>query len=251
MTTSQRHADHRTCSHHEGAPAIAICTECGGDICAACHGSDLRGYCICSVCREKFAPPTTPWEDPNEDYSPRAFARTLVDVVTSPRTFFQNVRFSGSWGPAVAFGLLCLGVGLLFSTGWQMLFFEQYQELINTVAEQSGATFDMARVALFVAVPIRAVLIFMAHVGIFHLATRLAGGHSSFSLSARIVGYASAGYAFLLIPPIAEFPLGHFLSIIWVFNIEIGALRMYFRMGIWRAMFVVMATLMLLLPFGF
>ncbi len=251
MTTYQPSAARKTCTHHDGAPAIAICTECGGDICAACHGSDLRGYCVCSTCREKFAPPTTPWEDPNEDYSPSAFGRTLVDVLTSPRTFFQKVRFTGSWAPAVTFGLICMGVGMLFSTAWQMLFFEQYQEILKTVAEESGATLEMARTALFLAVPIRALLIFVAHVGIFHLATKIAGGHTDLSLSARIVGYASAGYALLVLPPIAEFPLGHFLSIIWVFNIEIGALRMYYRMGIWRAMFVVMATLLLLLPFGF
>ena len=241
----------RSCTHHEGAPAIAVCTECGGDICAGCHGSDLRGYCVCSGCREKFAPPTTPWEDPTSDYSPRAFARTLVDVVTSPRSFFQKVRFSNSWVPAVSFGLMCMAVGLLFSTGWQMLFFEQFTEVLNTLVEQTGATPQVARAAMFLAIPIRVVVVFLAHVGLFHLAVKVAGGHSSFGLSARIIGYASAGYAFMLLPPIAEFPLGHFLAIIWLFNIEIGALRMYFRMNIWRSMFVVMATLLLLLPFGF
>jgi hypothetical protein len=90
---------------------------------------------------------------------------------------------------------------------------------------------------------------FLVHSGVFHLAVKIAGGATSFGLSARIVGYASAGYIFLIVPPIGEFALGHFLAIIWLFNIEMGALRMYFQMGIWRSMGVVMATLLFMLPF--
>lgn len=241
----------RTCTHHEGAPAIAICTQCGGDICAACHGSDLRGYCVCSACRQQLAPPTTPWEDPNADYSPSAFARTVADVVKSPRTFFNNVRFSGSWGPAVAFGLVCMGLGLLFSTTWQLVFFDQVAKQLSDYAHEMGTTLETVKVAMFVSIPFRMALGFLVHAGVLHGAIKLAGGRSTFKMSARIVGYASAAYVFLLIPPIGEFILGHFLAIIWLFNIEMGALRTYFRLGVWKSMAVVMGTLFTVLWFAF
>jgi hypothetical protein len=246
VTTSPRSP---TCSHHEGAPAIAICTECGGDVCAACHGSDLRGYCICSACREKFAPPTTPWEDANEDYSPSSFARTLTDVVTGPRSFFQKVRFSSSWVPAVAFGAICMVVGLSFKTTWQLLFFDPYVKALGDLAAQNGLSLEAIKVMAYVSIPFQVALGFLAHTGIFHMAVKIAGAHTTFGLSARIVGYASAGYIFFVVPPIGEFSLGHFLAIIWLFNIEMGALRMYFQMGIWRSMGVVLATLMMMMVF--
>ncbi len=230
---------------------MAVCTECGGDICAACHGSDLRGYCICAACREKYAPPTTPWEDPRVEYSPRALGRTLLDVITSPRTFFGKVRFSGSVAPAVAFGLICMCLGLLFSTTWQLLFLDQVTKNLADLASQAGVSVHMLKIAAFVAIPLRAVLDFLIHATIFHLGVKLAGGRSTFSLSSRIVGYASAAYVFLIVPPIGDFVLGHFLAIIWLFNIEMGALRVYFRLGIWKSMFVVMATLLLILPVAF
>ncbi|MFP4599475.1 MAG: YIP1 family protein [Persicimonas sp.] len=244
------HARHRRqCVHHEAAPAVAICTECGGDVCAACHGSDLRGYCVCAVCREKFAPPTTPWEDPNQEYSPAAFAQTLREVVTSPRSFFQKVRFSDSWLPAIAFGAICMAVGLLSSTSWQFVFFEQANARLAEVATQFNTSVQTVKMLSFVSVPFRVLIGLAVHVGVFHLALKLAGGRTSRAISARIVGYASAGYAFLLIPPIGEFALGHFLAIIWIFNLEAGAIRAYFGLGIWRALAVVMATLLLMLPF--
>jgi hypothetical protein len=239
----------RSCIHHEQAPAIAICTECTGDVCGACHGSDLRGYCVCAVCRQKYAPPTTAWEDPSRDYSPGAFAQTLRDVITSPRTFFEQVRLSEAWVPAVVFGALCMSVGLVFSTGWQLLFTEQFNQALVDYADQAGVGVQTFQTLMFALIPVRVIIGFGVHVGVLHLAIKLAGAQASFSLTARIVGYASAGYAFLLVPPIGEFALGHFLAIIWIFNLEVSALRTYFQLGMWRSLFVVMATLLLILPF--
>ena len=249
MTTSDVASQNSpTCAYHEGAPGIAVCTECSADICAACHGSDLRGYCVCASCREKFAPPTTPWEDPRADYSPRAFGQTLWDAIKSPRSFFHKTRFSGSWVPAVVFGAICLAVGLLFSSAWQLLLLDETGKLLAEMADKAGVTMEMARAAVFLAVPVRAVIVFGLHLGLFHLAMKVAGARSNLSLDARIVGYSLSAYAFLLIPPIGDFALGHFLAIIWLFNLEVTAVRLYFRMGVWKSMFAVMVPLLLILP---
>jgi hypothetical protein len=241
----------RTCIHHEGAPAIAICTECSGDVCAACHGTDLRGYCICEACREKFAPPRTPWEDSGTDYSPAAFVRTLGDALKSPRTFFLKIRPSGPASPAVSFGLICMGVGLLFSNTWKLLFFDQFGQALSKMAADMGASLEMVKAAMFLSIPLQMALGFLLHLGILHLAVKLAGGRPSFGMTARIVGYASAAYAFMLIPPIGEFMLGHFLAIIWMFNIEMGALTLFFRLGVWKTLAAVMGTLLVILPVAF
>lgn len=234
---------------------MALCTECGGDICAACHGSDLRGYCICASCREKYAPPTTPWEDPRVDYSPGAFGRTLRDVLTAPQSFFRTVRFSGSVAPAVVFGLICLSLGLVFSTTWRMFLVDpqQLQEFIKQLGEvthQVGLTVHMVKVVSFVVIPLRVALIFGIHTAAVHLGVKLAGKRSTLGLSARIVGYASAAYIFLLLPPIAGFAVGPFLAIIWLFNLQVGALRTYFNLSVGRTILVTVATLMLVIVFA-
>lgn len=241
----------RTCAYHQAAPAVAICTECMSDVCVACHGTDLRGYCICSACREKFAPPRTAWENTDTDYSPRAFLATLAEAIKSPRTFFMRIKPFGSVWPAVSFGLIAMGLGLLFSNTWKLVFFDTFGQSLAKMAEEMGVGLQMVKAAMFLAIPVQMALGFLLHLLVLNTAIRLAGGRTRWGLTARIVGYASAAYIFMLIPPIADFMLGHFLAIIWMFNLEMGALALFFRLGPWKTLAVAMATLMLILPFAF
>ncbi|AWV88550.1 hypothetical protein [Bradymonas sediminis] len=240
-----------TCIHHQAAPAIAICTECDGDICAACHGTDLRGYCICAGCREKFAPPQTAWEDPQTDFSPATFGSTLWDALKSPRTFFTKVRPTGPAAPAVSFGLISMTVGMLFSNTWKLLFIDAFGEALAELAKEMAASMEMVRASMFLAVPLQVGLAFLLHLGALHMALRIAGARPKLSATARIVGYASAGYILMVLPPIGEFMLGHFMAIMWVFNLQMGALTMHYRLGTWKTLAVVMGTLLIILPLAF
>lgn len=239
------------CIHHQGAPAIAICSECSGDICAACHGTDLRGFCICAGCREKFAPPQSAWEDPRTDYSPASFGSTLMDALKSPRTFFTRVRPTGPPGPAVSFGLICIAVGLLFSNTWKLLFFEPFAQALAELASDLSTSIEVVKVSLFLTLPLHVALAFLLHLGTLFLALKLAGARPTMRATARIVGYACAGYFLMILPPIGDFMLGHFLAIIWIFNLQMGALTLLYRMGVWKTLAVVMGTLLLILPVAF
>lgn len=242
--------DHH-CIHHQTAPAIAICSECSGDICAACHGTDLRGFCICATCREKFAPPQSAWEDPRTDYSPATFGRTLMEALRSPRTFFTRVRPTGPAGPAVSFGLISMGVGLLFSNTWKLLFIEPFGQALAELAKEMSTSMEVVRASMFLALPLQVGLAFLLHLGALYTALKLAGARPTMNAAARIVGYASAGYFLMILPPIGEFMLGHFLAIIWIFNLQMGALALLYRMGTWKTLAVVMGTLLIILPLAF
>lgn len=240
-----------SCIHHQAAPAIAICTECDGDVCAACHGTDLRGYCICAECREKFAPPRTAWEDPKLDYSPAAYGRTLWDALKSPRTFFGKVRPVAPPTPAVSFGLISMTVGMLFSNTWQLLFVDAFGEALAELATEMSTSMEVVKASMFLAVPFQVALAFLLHLGALYLALRLAGAQPKMRATARIVGYASAGYILMVLPPIGDFMLGHFFAIIWIFNLQMGALTLKYRLGTWKTLAVVMGTLLIILPLAF
>ena len=64
---------------------------------------------------------------------------------------------------------------------------------------------------------------------------------------ARITGYAMASYLLLVFPPIGEFPLGQFLMILWLFNLEVGALRSLFGLGFWKSIGVILPPFLVFL----
>jgi hypothetical protein len=73
------------------------------------------------------------------------------------------------------------------------------------------------------------------------------GIETTFSLVARIAGYSLAAYVLMVFPPIGEFGLGHFLMVLWLFNLEVSAVRWFFRVGFWKSMGVVLLPFMLFL----
>lgn len=234
----------RTCTFHEEIPAIAVCTECGGDICGECHGMDPQGLAVCRECRGEFRPPGIPWEMESPGPTAIGFGKTLVGALRAPRSFFMQMEPTNNWGPAAVFGVLCVTLGSLFSTIWQKAFSPEYSDLIVRYTEEFGTSAVMAEFAIFAMIPFGAVLLYFLHTALFFFALRMFGvEEATWSLVARIAGYSLSAYLLLLFPPLGEFSLGHFLMVIWLFNLEVSAVRWFFQIGFWKSMGVV------LLPF--
>ena len=237
------------CIHHDDHPAIARCSECGGDICGQCHGTDLRGLALCAPCRAKRNPYTAiAWEHVPGP-SLRGFFSTVLAVLFSPRSFFLRMNpLAPRWAPAASFGILAIALGTLFQTLWQKAFSPEYAEAIQRYTEELGTSTTMAEFAVFASIPFGSIALYFLHTAMLFFALRIFGiEDASWSLVARIAGYSLAAYLLLIFPPLGTFSLGHFLMVVWLFNLEVSAVRWFFRLGPWRSMGVVLLPLMLFL----
>ncbi len=241
----------RTCAHHEGVAAIAVCTQCEGDICGECHGVDLRGLAVCAKCRGDRIPLGPPWELESAGPTPRGFAQTVSQVLMAPRSFFQRVIPRKEWGPAAVFGVICVAFGSLFNTLWQKAFSPEYAELLERYHDDFGIAPQGIELLLFASIPVGAVFLYFFHTALLYLTLKVfAVKGTNWPMVARITGYSLAAYLLLIFPPIGEFSLGHFLMILWLFNLEVTAVRWYFGLGFWKSMGVVLLPMMMFLMAG-
>ncbi len=240
MSVSQR-----TCSHHEGAPAIAVCIRCRGDICAECHRVDLRGMAICQPCARQLSPPNIPFESQSLGPTPGGFAQTVIAVLSAPRSFFGRYSQPKHWGLAATFGMTCIAIGTLLNTLWQKAFADDYTDRLQHIHDEFGVASHIAEFTLFATIPLTAVILYFLHTALLYVALRaFAVKEASWPLLARITGYSLAAYLLLIFPPIGQFSLGHFLMILWLFNLEVSAVRHFFGLGFWKSMGVVLLPFM-------
>lgn len=238
----------RSCTHHEGAPAVAVCTKCCADICGECHSADLRGLAICQSCQLALSPPSIPWETASSGPTLNGFIQTTVAALSAPRSFFLRYAPQDHWGLAAIFGIFCVTLGTFISTFWQRLFNAEYGERFLQYHEQFGLSPQFAELLLFASIPLGAVILYFVHTGLLYLALRAIQVESAtWSLVARITGYSLAAYLLMVFPPIAEFSLGHFLMVLWLFNLEVSAVRWFFGIGFWRSMGIVLLPFMVFL----
>ncbi len=239
-----------TCNYHQSSPAIAVCAECGADMCGACHGFDARGFALCPACRGGVPDTRPDWEAESTAYTPRAYASTLWEILRSPRAYFGEVSARGPWLPAVIFGFISVTFGLLVDRLWKFTFETGFQATLSEYTAAQELTPDELQLLAFLSVPLSALLAGAVHIGALKVAIEVAGADSSWSTTARIGGYALASYLFLLIPPVAGFPLGHLLAVVWLFNLEASALRSLYGFGPWKATGTVIVPAMLLMTCG-
>lgn len=210
-----------------------------------CHGADQRGYAVCAACRRDAPVELTPWANPQTEYGPGALARSAKEALRHPFAFFGRVRPSAEgWFAAAAFGAICMGIGLTFSHIWKVTLLGDPADFAE-LAAQVGVSVETFRRLLFLSIPFTVVLGFVFQTGLFHAAIRLGGGKLPLGATAKIVGYSGAAYLLMAIPPIGEFALGHFLTIVWLFHLRANALQRWENMGTWRSMLVVAVPLLL------
>lgn len=242
----------RPCAHHPAWEAVAICSLCGQDICARCHATSLTGYVVCAHCpvREKLRPKAA-IEARDLSNPVVAGIRTAVAILRSPRAFFSHIPLSREWYRPFIFGYLCLLIGAFFATLWQVLFVGEFGEVISSIAEQWALSESGLRVLLFGALPPATFLLLGMHAVLLYATLQLFGATSArFEHVVRLVGFAAAAHLFLIIPPVLGFPVGHFLAIVWVLNIEVIAVQRYFELNFIRALGVVFVPY-LMTPFFF
>lgn len=236
------------CANHPDHPAIAVCSLCKREICIHCHGVALNGYAVCKGCPvAEGLRPKTAWESATGVGSYiYGFFHTAVDMLSGPRRFFLDRPF-GSPVYALVFGYIALLIGNFFGVLWNSLFLGQYQEIVQQAAEQLDVSVEVAKTLNFVMVPVKAGLTLFLHTIALHLSLSLVGG-SKVSLRAvsYLSGYAMAAFLFQLIPPIFDYPIGHLLAMVWVFNAEVNAAQTRFGLPFFRALFAVLVPFLLL-----
>jgi hypothetical protein len=216
------------CAYHEGAPALARCGGCDAAICGACHRPDDRGIALCPECRDGSTGDLHPWEAPGVDYTPAAYGQTLWAALRHARAFFGRIPAEGALAPALVFGLMTATLGLTIGQTWQLLLVDDFGARLADLASQQGISETQARLAVFLGAPLQALFGFGLHAALLRLALRVKGRSVPWRQVARIVGYVSAGWAFLLIPPILQFPIGELLAIFWMFRLETAALEDFY-----------------------
>lgn len=237
--------------HHPRASAVAICTDCEQDICAPCHGMDLRGFAMCASCRAKYEPAGTSWETDGLRWTPIGFARTAREVIMAPRTFFMRLPLSDQWLPPAVFGVISMAVGLFLGIIWQARLDEGLLAKIAMTPEGTVLSAEAAKFVLFATIPVAATILFIFHSLLLYFALKIFGVvHAKLSHVVRITGYASAAYLFMIVPPVNDFGLGHFLMIMWLFNLEVNAVRWFYNLGFWQSLGVVLIPFMFVMMPG-
>lgn len=226
------------CYNHKELPAIAVCSLCGQDICIHCHTVALNGYAVCRGCPvADNLRPKTKWEGATGLLSGlHGLAYTIVEELSSPRRFFSFRPF-GRPMPALAFGYLVLTVGLFVGVIWSDLFLSRYDEMTLEVAKELSVSPDLVRHINVFSSPIRAALVLAIHTLVLWGGLLvLARSAIRFRDVAYIAGYSMAGFAFLLIPPIFDYPVGHLLAVVWVFHSEFTAVQARYDTGFMRGL---------------
>ncbi len=242
----------RTCENHPNYPAIAVCSLCGRDICGQCHSTTLTGYAVCLNCpvAEQLAPKTT-WEKAQGLGHAYAFFHTCVAVLSNPRTFFSFILPKGDWVKPTILGLICTIFGSLIGLAYQVAFMTQFGEIVTELATQLSMSRTNATLMLFMSVPWSSMFIYIAHLGILGLSLQFSGVEKfDWSVVARIVGYSNAAHLFMIIPPVMEIPVGHFFSIVWLFNLEITGVQQFFKLTFGRTMLAVIPGFLVMALFG-
>ncbi len=214
-------------------------------MCAPCHGTNLLGFAICSGCRAKYEPAGTSWEKDGLRWTPVGFARTAHEILMAPRSFFMRLVPSRNWFPPAVFGITCMSLGLAFSVLWRAKLEPGLLDQLAVPPEGLALSAAEAKFLLFATIPFVAAVLFTFHALLLYFALKIFGVmHARLSHVVRIVGYAVAAYLFMIIPPMGEFILGHFLMIMWLFNLEVGAVRWFYNLGFWQSMGVVLIPFM-------
>ena len=141
-----------------------------------------------------------------------------------------------------------MGFGLFFNLLWQKAFSPAHGERLEHFHDQLGIAPALAELLLFASIPFTAVFLYFLHTLLLYLGLRAFGIHRvSWTLLARITGYSLAAALLLIVPPIGEFSLGHFLMIVFLFNLEVAAVRQFFGVGFWKSMIAVFVPFMVFL----
>jgi hypothetical protein len=201
---------------------------------------------VCRACAQQARDEEAlPWEREAQGVSNAdAFGVTWWAAIRSPAGFFSALSRRGPLLPAVMFAVVCMTLGMLMHTVWELMFNESLNNTLLKSAQAMSAPPAAMRAISFLRVPLLIPFIFAGHVALTQLGAVLAGGERvSWATSTRIVGYSAAAYLMMIVPPLGSFPLGHMLMVIWLMHLRSAGLQRFYGLSQLRAMLVAMVTI--------
>jgi hypothetical protein len=267
------------CGLHPLSPAIACCMRCGRKLCDRCRRLDPSHAltALCPSCASPqtqtpdaspsspaaspgrrragapLSPPTANKADPQEPTHLRQWPRTLQRLFTAPGRFFTGLRADGGLLQAVGFGLFWSCFPALLGVTLFGLINTQPHPILRLLYAIQQAN-DLGGPAPFVVVlPLILVLTAAAQVfvygGLYHgLLYAMGVRPERMLLTFKIVAYALAGQAFLLIPG-EEIPA--ILARILTTSLLMIGLRQAYQTTFLKAALVIAIPMLLNMHVGF
>ncbi len=161
------------------------------------------------------------WEQKEQIGFFRTFWETLKLSMLEPSRFFEAVPSVGGYGKPLVYGMICMSLGVIFSTLYQ-IFFQGLGTLIQYAAHlpvkeaMMGTGFSiMVGVGIVIASPVSSIVSLFVFSGINHLFLMMFGsGRKGFETTFRAYAY-SQGPQILQIIPI----FGSIATLVWHYTI--------------------------------
>lgn len=252
------------CHAHPDTDALARCAGCARPICSWCNVTEA-GAPQCETCffndvvAARAEAPSTPSELLKRGFDPRqpiqwelrsslgvrdSLQRTWRDVMLQPAHFFQHMPLAGdTWSPlifAVSWATLGLLLWRVWRIGWLVLTYRRAVDLglpLFLGTPYGSRTFWSSlgtEVVIVLLIPLIALTMYLAEVAILQTLLMLVGEkHARVRITWRLVGYAAAPWALLLVPGV-----GLPLALVTHLGVLATALRQGYHLGAGRAWLV-------------
>ncbi len=161
------------------------------------------------------------WEQKEQVGFFRAFWESLKLSMLEPSRFFDSVPMRGGYSNPLLYGLICISLGVVFSTFYQWVF-NGFGALLQYVANlpmkevmMSTGFSMMLGVGMLVASPISALINLFLYSGIYHLFLMMLGdGRNRYEATFRAYAYAQGPQLLQLIPFV-----GALVAMVWQYVI--------------------------------
>ncbi len=161
------------------------------------------------------------WEQREQVGFFKGFWESLKLSMLEPSRFFDSVPVGGNYSSPLIFGMICISLGVFFSTIYQ-LFFQGFGALLQhfvglPVKEVLlNASFSMfIGIGLLIAAPISSLINLFLYSGIYHLFLLLLGsGKNRYEATFRVYAYSQGPQLLQLIPLV-----GFLAAFIWQYVI--------------------------------
>lgn len=205
---------------------VAFCGSCGRDIHADEHAHDLRGFAICPACIQQSARPGIPWEEETQGSWLESLAHTVWLALRYPSEFFELARAGRPALPALLFGVTLSAFGATLQFVWFFLFEPNADTLLRAGSPMQVPIAWLRAYALLASL-ISGPIICLAYGLLLRVTLIFAQVPHHAPALARVVGFSMAAYVWMLLPPIAGFPLGAALTVGWMFHLSTHGLRRF------------------------
>lgn len=185
------------------------------------------------------------WEGGQEFGGWKAWWHTFRPVLFFPSTFFRTLSTRNGLGAPLAFGLLCGGLGGMFTAFWQVL--APWRDVlgIGDLLMAWGSPVTLFFV-FFLMIPAMVAVGTLFYSLTLHLLLRCVGaGGQGFEATFRVVCYSQSAQLWSLVPLV-----GGLIGTLWQVVIQVIGLKAIHETGLLRVVLAFLLPLVLLLLIG-